>query len=362
MKRRTFVRAAGLSALAAHLSPGELRAVGEAAAPPPDPTAFIMDAMGELRTIYDPPLIREMLGAGMDAITVTLGDPRPTGCEALEIAVDALNEHRRYLDAHPDLFVPATSVADIDEAIRSGRLAVFYLYQNTVQFGDDLDRVNMFYDLGVRSAQLTYNSQNLSGWGVEAESDDQGLTDFGRRMIYRMNDVGMLLDLSHADRQTMADAIQHSRVPVVISHTGAESVHHHIRNTTDENMRLLADNGGVVGMCQIRPFITDLKEDNFSTYFDHVDHAVDVAGIDHVGIGSDRDHRFIEMTPEYVAELRAELGGVADEVLPYFIEGLNGPRRMERIWDELVRRGYSEDEVEKIMGGNLYRLYSEVIG
>jgi membrane dipeptidase len=270
--------------------------------------------MGELRTIYEPCLIREMLAARMDSITVTLGDLRPTGCEALEIAVDSLHEHRRYLHAHPELFVPATSVADMDEARRSGRLAVFYLYQNTVQFGDDLDRVDMFYRLGVRSAQLTYNSRNLSGYGVEAEGGDRGITDFGRRLVHRMNSVGMLLDLSHADMRTMAEAIEHSRVPVVVSHTGCAAVHDHIRNTTDENLRLLADHGGVVGICQIRPFITDLKEDNLSAYFDHIEHAVAVAGIEHVAIGSDRDHRYIEMTPEYVAELRAELAATDDTV------------------------------------------------
>ena len=105
------------------------------------------------------------------------------------------------------------------------------------------------------------------------------------------------------------------------------------------------------------------KEDNLHAYFDHIDHAVQVAGADHVCIGSDRDHRVIVMTPEYEAELRAEEGSqVTSSELPYFIDELNGPRRMEVVWDGLVERRYSERDIEKIMGLNLRRLYAEVIG
>ena len=111
----------------------------------------------------------------------------------------------RYLAAHPDLFVRATSVADVDEARRSGRLAVFYLYQNTIQFGEDLDRIDMFYRLGLRSCQLTYNERNFVGVGCRALMstglpDEGGLTDFGRETIDRMNAIGMLVDVSHGER------------------------------------------------------------------------------------------------------------------------------------------------------------------
>ena len=322
-----------------------------------------MHAMGELRPIYEPPLVREMLASGMDSITVTLCDPKAEGAEALELAVDGLMEYDRYLAAHPDRFVKATSVADIDAARGSGRMAVFYLYQNATQFDDDLDRVEMFYRLGLTSCQLTYNDRNLAGVGCRAEDDDGGLTEFGRELVDRMNAIGVLVDLSHANMHTMADAIRHSPMPVVISHTGCDAVHPHVRNTTDENLRLLADRGGVVGVCQLRPFLTFKKKDNLHAYFDHVDHAVQVCGVDHVCVGSDRDHRVIEMTPEYEAELRAEEGNqVVSSELPYFIDELNGPRRMEVVWDGLVARGYSAVDVEKTMGINLYRLYEEVIG
>lgn len=370
MKRRTFVRTAIVSALTTQLGSPEVVAavtnsnkVAPSAAGEADPGALIMDAMGELRPIYEPPLIQEMLASGIDSITVTLCDPKPVGAEAVELAVDGLLEYDAYLASHPDLFIKATSVSDVEAARSSGRMAVFYLYQNSVQFADSFDRIDMFYRLGLRSSQITYNERNLAGVGCREKGDDGGLTTFGHELVDHMNGLGMLIDLSHANMPTMADSIRHSSAPVVISHTGCNDLYPHERNTTDQNLRLLADHGGVVGVCQLRPFLTHKKSDNLHTYFDHLDHAVNVCGLEGVAIGSDRDHRVIEMTPEYVAELRAEEGSqVTNAELPYFIDELNGPRRMEVVWDGLVSRGYSEDEVERIMGLNLFRLYAEVIG
>ena len=135
------------------------------------------------------------------------------------------------------------------------------------------------------------------------------------------------------------------------------------RNTTDENLRALANRGGLVGVCQMRPFLTAKKSDNLHAYFDHILHAIKVAGVEHVCIGSDRDHRVIRLTPEYVAELKKEEGAqVNDAELPYFIDELNGPRRMEVVWDGLRKRGLTERDAERVMGTNLLRLYTNVLG
>jgi len=325
--------------------------------------ALIMDAMGELRTTYPPELIQQMLDSGMDAITVTLCDPKPVGAEALELAIDSLLEYDRFLAANPAQLLKATTVADVDAARRGGRLAVFYLFQNSVQFGADLDRVDLFYRLGLRSCQLTYNERNAVGVGCRALDDTGGLTDHGRQLVDRMNQIGMLVDLSHANARTMADAIEHSSAPVHISHTGCNDLYPHVRNTSDAILRRLAERGGVVGICQLRPFLTEAKSDNLHAYFDHIDHAINVAGVESVCIGSDRDHRVIQMTPEYVAELRAEEGSqVVNHELPYFIDELNGPGRMRVVREGLFARGYRTADVDRIMGGNLYRLYAEVIG
>jgi membrane dipeptidase len=327
---------------------------------PQRPDALIWDAMGELREEYDAALLRDILGSGMDAITITLCDPKPEGAEALELAIDSLLQNDRYLAKHPEFFVKATSAADVERARRERKLAVFYLYQNTVQFGEDLDRVDLFHGMGLRSCQLTYNTKNHAGVGCWVEG---GLTSFGRELIARMNARRILIDLSHANMQTMAETVAASKAPVIVSHTACMAVHTNRRNTTDANMKAVADRGGVIGICQMRPFLTTKKSDNLHAYFDHLVHAIRVAGVEHIAIGSDRDHRVITLSPEYLAELKKEEGSqVVDSDLPYFIDELNGPRRMEVVWDGLVKRGLPARDVERVMGLNLRRLYREVVG
>ena len=356
MQRRTFVRNAAFAMAAIPLSvPG---ARGSTRQQRPD--ALIWDAMGELREEYDAALVRDMLASGMDAITITLCDPKPEGAEALELAVDSLLQHDRFLTRHPELFIKATTVADVDRARRERKLAVFYLYQNTVQFGKDLDRVEMFHRMGLRSCQLTYNTKNLAGVGCWEQG---GITSFGRELVARMNERRMLIDLSHANMQTMAETVAASKAPVIVSHTACMAVHQNRRNTTDDNMKAVANRGGAIGICQMRPFLTTKKQENLHAYFDHLVHAIRVAGVEHVAIGSDRDHRVITLTPEYLAELKREEGSqVVDSDLPYFINELNGPRRMEVVWDGLVKRGVSSANVERVMGLNVKRLYQDVIG
>lgn len=320
------------------------------------------DAMGEVRFEYDASLVQQMHASGLDAITVTLCDPKAYEGQAFEEAVDAVLAHDAHIAANPALFLKAIRTSDIDVARRNGQIAVFYLFQNSTQFGRDLDNVDLFHKLGVRSAQITYNDQNWAGAGCK-ELRANGLTHFGRELVTRMNDRGMLIDLSHANMQTMADTIAASQAPVIVSHTACMALHNNVRNTTDENLRALAGKGGVAGICQMRPFLTTKRDDALPEYFRHIDHAVKVAGTDHVGIGSDRDHRVVEMTDAYVAELKREEGANFNEAdWPLFINELNGPRRMEVVWDGVRKLGYPEAVVEKIMGTNVRRIYQEVIG
>jgi membrane dipeptidase len=356
LTRRELLRGAGAALLVS-------RGAGLSAMAAGTPqSALVFDAMGEIRDVYEPELVREILSSGLDAITVTLCDPKTYELEAVNAAMRGIAAYDRYLEGFADLFVKATRVADIDRARREGKLAVFYLFQNSTQFGRDLASVDRYYELGVRSSQITYNHQNWAGSGCK-ERAGSGLTEFGHQLVERMNEVRMLIDLSHAGMRTMTDAIGASRAPVVISHTACTSVYEHERNTTDNNLRLLAERGGVVGICQIRPFITSYREGAFEAYLDHLLHAIDVAGIEHVAIGSDRDHRVIEMTEEYLAELKAEEGpNFVEADWPLYMDELNGPRRMEVVWAGLERRGVKGARLEKVMGGNLYRLYEEVVG
>ena len=355
--RRAFMKQS--IAIAGALGFGGLAGTARASTPQ---SVLVFDAMGEIREVYDQALLKEMIDSGLNAITKTMCDPKTYEREALDVALQGIRRFDAWIDANPSQVLKGTCVADLDRASREGKIAVFYLIQNSTPFGKDLDRVDTFYALGLRSVQITYNYQNWAGAGCK-ERTNSGLSEFGVELVGKLNDTRMLIDCSHANMQTMADTIRASRVPIIVSHTGCAAIHDNIRNTTDENLKLLADHGGVVGIDQIRPHITRLREGAVEHYYDHLQHAINVCGIDHVGIGSDRDHRYIDLTPEYLDELRAEQGAnLNEDDLPWFMVELNGPRRMETIWDGLKGRGLSDGDLEKVMGANVRRVYSETIG
>ncbi len=355
MNRRDFASgAAGIVTLGA-------TGLNALAAESPTQKALIIDAMGEVREVYTDSLCREMIDSGLNSVTVTLCDPKSYESKAYEWAIAGVLEYDRLIDKESQFWMKATSTTDIQEARDAGKIALFYLFQNSTQFGKEVDNVDVFYGLGVRSSQITYNYQNWAGAGCN-EMAGSGLTVFGHELVEKMNDVGMLIDLSHASMRTMTDTIAASSAPVIVSHSCCKALYEHNRNTTDENLRAIADKGGLFGVTQMRPFMTRQVDNAVHFYYQHIEHAINVAGIDHVCIGSDRDHRRLTLTEEYLAELQREEGENFDRAeWPLYFEELNGPRRMETIWDGLATRGMSAGQLEKVFGLNLLRLYSEVI-
>jgi len=327
---------------------------------------LIIDTMGEIRLDYPLGLIADILDSGTNTVRVTLGDPTLHGPEAFDNAIDELAAYEQHFNNYRNHFIKAPQVADIDNAKQQGRLAIMYLLQNTASIADDLDKLDFFNNLGVRSMQMTYNTRNLSGDGC-MERTNSGLSEFGINVIARMNELGMLVDLSHAGMATMADAIQFSQQPVIISHGGCKAVFDHPRNSTDQNIKVLADKGGIIGIYQINPFIGPKARNNLDDYLNHIDHAVKIAGMDHVGIGSDREHRPVPDTEEEKRKLEEELANYYPDKTqqihwPFFISELNHPRRMETVWAGLEKRGYKNADIEKIMGKNCYRVINEVNG
>ena len=359
INRRQF----NLGATAGALTLGSTGAAMNAlAAGTPTQEALVIDAMGEVREVYTDDLCREMIDSGINSITVTLCDPKSYEDVAYDWAMAGVLEYDRLIERESRFWMKATRTADIQAARDQGRIALFYLFQNSTQFGRDLDNVDVFYGLGVRSSQITYNFQNWAGAGCN-ELNGSGLTVFGHELVEKMNDVGMLIDLSHANMKTMADTIAASSVPVIVSHSCCKALYEHNRNTTDENIRAIAEKGGLFGVTQMRPFMTHQIDNAVHFYYQHIEHAIKVAGIEHVCIGSDRDHRRLTLTEEYLAELKAEEGpNFVRSEWPLYFEELNGPRRMETIWDGLNKRGMKEDDLEKLFGLNLQRLYLDVIG
>ena len=322
--------------------------------------SIVVDAMGEIRNVYTNSLVREMIDSGLNAITVTLCDPKSYESEAYEMAMQGIEEYDKIIKENPQFYFKATVSADIEKAFKNNKIAMYYLFQNSTQFGRDLSNVDKFYDLGVRSSQITYNWQNWAGSGCY-EASGSGLTRFGHALVEKMNDIGMLIDLSHSGMKTMADTIAASTQPIIVSHTCCKDLYKHKRNTTDSNMRATAEKGGLIGITQMRPFMTREINDAVHYYYQHIEHAINVCGAEHVCIGSDRDHRRLVMTQEYLDELKREEGENFDPTMwPLYFEELNGPRRMETIWDGLSKRGMHQSTLEKLMGANLVRLYASI--
>lgn len=322
----------------------------------------VVDAMGEIRNVYTDALIEEMIDSGLNAITITLCDPKSYELDAYNLGMAGIADYDKIIADNSKYYFKAHVSSDIEKAFKENKIAIYYLFQNSTQFGRDLNNVDKFYALGVRSSQITYNWQNWAGAGCY-EENGSGLTSFGHGLVEKMNEIGMLIDLSHAGMRTMSDTIATSKQPVIVSHTCCKELYEHRRNTTDSNMRAVAEKGGLIGITQMRPFMTKQIDNAVHFYYEHIEHAINVCGEDHVCIGSDRDHRRLILTQEYLDELKAEEGGNFDPTMwPLYFEELNGPTRMETIWNALTERGMSSSVLEKIMGRNLIRLYESIYG
>lgn len=327
---------------------------------------LVIDGLGEIHLDYEMTLIDEIRASGMRGCVVTVGNPAQHGAGAFDDMEGEIEGYDRHVAAHADRFLKATSVADLDRAASSRKIGLLYYTQNATPIHDELVRLNTLYDLGVRIVQLTYNTRNLLGDGC-LERTNAGLSTFGLAVVERMNAMRMLVDLSHCGEATTLDGIRFSSRPVAVTHAGCKAVFDHPRNKTDQTLRELAAKGGVIGIYQINPYLGPKERNNLDDYLRHVDHAINVAGIDHVGIGSDREHRTIPDTEEEKQKLIEELSRLRPVTAatfrwPFFVSELNHPRRMETIADGLARRGRTSAEIDKILGGNWYRLFQETIG
>ena len=328
---------------------------------------LVIDALGEVNLDYEPALIDEIRASGMRGCVITLGNP------ALQTPSDAYADmekerqgHEARLQQMPDRLLRATSVADLDAASRRSAIGLIYYLQNVTLIGDDLEKLKDLKEKGIRIIQLTYNMRNLVGDGC-LERQNSGLSTFGVELVARMNGMGLLVDLSHCGDATTLDGIRTSKKPVAITHSACKAIFAHPRNKTDEILRALAERGGVMGIFQINPYIGAKERNTLDDFLAHIDHAVKVAGVEHVGIGSDREHRRIPDTPEEKQKLIDELSrlrpvNAASFRWPFFISELNHPRRMETIADGLAKRGFKSDAIDKILGRNFYRLFQDTIG
>ncbi|MBW3535425.1 MAG: dipeptidase [Gemmatimonadetes bacterium] len=370
LARRDFLRAAGALALtpAALAGLGRPRSAGRTPWPGYE-DALVLDFLASpglfnttLDRRLDDAMVANAVASGITAVNLTVsgGD--------LEGTMGRMAPWSAALARHPQALVQVRTVSDLGAAKETGRLGLIFGFQDSTPLEGDLDRIDLFHDLGVRVIQLTYNGRNLAGDGC-LEPGNAGLSRWGHALVERMEEKGLVVDLAHCGQRTTADGIAAARGPVAISHSGCKAIHDNPRSKRDEELRAMADKGGVVGI-YLMPFLAPGRPATADDVMAHVEHALDVCGEDHVGIGSDLsitpiekdDAEYWRAHREFVARRKAS-GSAApgeDEEILFYVEDLNTPRRLERIADHMAARGHAARVIEKVVGGNFARLIEEV--
>jgi membrane dipeptidase len=305
--------------------------------------------------------------SGVTCAHITVG---PVGTKAPDTAfmdtVRGIAYWEREIDDHPEVLSRVRIAGDIGKAKKAKRTGLIYGVQDGVAFESELSRLDDLHALGLRVVQPTYNRRNLLGDGC-LEPANAGLSRAGVEAIERMNALGILVDLSHCGRQTAADAIRVSRKPVAFTHTGCQALADHPRNRTDEELRAVADKGGVSGI-YFMPYLSEGRQPTAADIVRHLEHMVQVAGEDHVSIGTDGcispttvDEKYKEAFAKDTRERRESgIGAPWETEQGYlFAADLNTPRRFATLAMMLADRRHSAVRIEKILGGNLLRVFGE---
>jgi membrane dipeptidase len=337
--------------------------------------ALVIDALGGLGEFVpdapdDAPLstraLHDARDSGVTLINFTVNDVG-NGPNRFKSCVKTIADLEHEIAKHPDALMRVVRGADIKAAKSTKRLGIVYGCQDTTMLESDLKNLSVFADLGVRIVQPTYNIRNLMGDGC-IEKADGGLSKMGYEFIAQMNRLKLLLDLSHAGPRTIAEGIAASKAPMAITHTGCRALADLPRNTRDSELKALADRGGVAGM-YFMPFLRESGQPHADDLIRHIEHAVNVCGEDHVGLGTDGSISGVPLTDAYRAyfkksvEDRVKAGygapGENGDVLTIVPE-YNEPLRFYKLANDLSRRGWSGSRIDKLLGANFARLFSEV--
>ncbi|HUG15360.1 MAG TPA: membrane dipeptidase [Thermomicrobiales bacterium] len=296
-----------------------------------------------------------------DESGITAGN-RQTGGNSVAEAFQTFSLNQAQFDNLPWL-IKATTALDFRRAKAEGVHAGFVSMQNTVDVGHDLDNLNRYWDMGMRMIQLTYNSVNFVGGGC-TDRVDCGVTDFGVKFIGRMNELGIIVDTGHCGRQTTLDACAISTAPVVASHTSAEGVNKHQRAKSDEELQAIAETGGYIGVYLVAMFLRGEPGCTIEHFLDHIDYIAKLVGPQYIGVGSDWPIQAPEWGVQKLAEYAMEIGFREEHGVtkPVNVIGFDDYRDFPNITRGLVQRGYSDDEIRGILGGNFLRVFELVCG
>ncbi len=281
------------------------------------------------------------------------------GVGSRDDALTFIAAQQGFAGRNSELFSLVGRAEDIDRAKAQGRIAMIIGLQNASHFNAPAD-VAFFHGLGLRVAQLTYNSQNRIGSG-STDRADGGVSSFGETIIRAMNEAKMLVDVSHCGDRTTMDGIALSSKPIAITHSNCRALAQHPRNKTDEAIRALAAKGGVMGITGVRMFVRAQEPTNVGHVVDHIEHVARLVGIEHVGIGTDSDlNGYDDMPRDQYERLKASYDrsyAFRDRI---DTDAFDHPRRIYDLVEELIRRRHSDADIALILGGNFRRLLGAV--
>jgi len=314
--------------------------------------AIVIDGLNA-SYFFNEAVLRRIRQGGVTAFNGTVA-----AWHSLPETMNLIADYYRLFEDRPDWIMQVRRVEDIHEAKVRGCAGMIFGFQDTNALNGNLRMLAVYHALGVRVIQLTYNDENAVGCGCMAP-EDKGLTPFGREVVAEMNRLGMLVDLSHCGHKTMMDAIEASKQPVAFTHANPLALAKSPRNKPDEAFKALAAKGGVAGVVLLPAWLTPHGQASLEDYLNAIDYLVTLMGIDHVGLGTD----FMEEIP---AEIKAAaLKGISAENLQKYygstiVKGFESAAEFPRVTEGLLSRGYSPEDVKKIMGGNWLRLYEKV--
>ena len=328
--------------------------------------AIVIDSLCGPFTDMDTPPSAEALAAvrqsGITAINYTVS------ASGFEDTINILANLQDLADHFPDAFLIVRRYSDIIRAKRENKIGIMPGFQETAFLEKDPERIATFRRLGVRIMQLTYNNRSIFGDGC-LEPGNAGLSKAGIAAVKRMNELGVALDLSHSGYRTTSDGIAQSVKPVLITHSGCAAVYPHPRSKPDEILKALADRGGYFGVYLMPYVVASPTVPTREHVLDHLVHAINVCGTDHVGVGSDGAIQKTVLTPEQKAAFDKDIarrkqlgiGAPGEDRYPY-VPDLNGPDHMQVIAEELAKRGQPASVIEKVLGANFQRVIGEIWG
>lgn len=303
------------------------------------------------------PVFEAMHAGGLTAANCTASWPYRRGPETFR----DLARWRGWFEQHDDIILQVRTAADFRRAKEAGKVGIVLGFQDTSHFDDHLPFVGLMKDLGVGVVQMTYNTANAVGCGC-FESRDGGLTDFGREVLAEMNRVGIAADLSHVGAKTADDVVEASAKPVTYSHVAPSALLDHPRNKSDAAMRKVAERGGLIGVTPYPPFQARGPESQLDDFLDAVEHCIGVAGEEHIGVGTDFTQGY-ETDAAFWRQLLRDKGH-ARELAPMpeliYPDELQGLQDFPNVTAAMVRRGWSETRIRRVMGENWVRFLGDV--